>query len=79
MNANDTAKIIPTPTLGEGIIAKCVAAGLSWRLTSLDDRYFSRLAIVYVRQPNPLAGRQSCRITGTATSFGRTRGGPRMV
>jgi DNA invertase Pin-like site-specific DNA recombinase len=53
MSANDTTKTFPTPTSGEGMIAKRMAAGLSLRPTPLDDRHFSRLAIVYVRQSDP--------------------------
>ena len=53
MNATDKAKIPPIATLGEGMIAKRVAAGLGLRPSPLDDRHFSRLAIVYVRQSDP--------------------------
>jgi hypothetical protein len=53
MNATDTPKILPTPTPGEGTIAKRVAAGLGLRPTPLDDRHLSRLAIVSVRQSDP--------------------------
>ncbi len=53
MSATDTAKTVPTPTPGEGTIAKRVAAGLGLRATPLDDRHFNRLAIVYVRQSDP--------------------------
>jgi len=53
MNATDTPKAAPIATTGEGTIAARVAAGLGLRPSPLDDRHFSRLAVVYVRQSDP--------------------------
>ena len=53
MNATDTPKARPIAPPGEGTIATRVAAGLGLRPSPLDDRHFSRLAIVYVRQSDP--------------------------
>ena len=53
MNPIDTPQAPAVAPPGEGTIAKRVAAGLGLRPSPLDDRHFSRLAIVYVRQSEP--------------------------
>jgi hypothetical protein len=53
MNATDTPKRLPMARHGEGTIATRVAARLGLRPSPLDERHFSRLAIVYVRQSDP--------------------------
>ena len=53
MNATDTPQAIPIAAPGEGTIATRVAAGLGLRPTLLEEWYFLRLAIVYVRQSDP--------------------------
>ena len=53
MIATDTLGVFPFAPPGEGTIATRVAAGLGLRPSPFDDRHFSRLAIVYVRQSDP--------------------------
>jgi DNA invertase Pin-like site-specific DNA recombinase len=53
MTATDRPKAPRIAPPGEGTIAARVAAGLGLRPSPLDDRHFSRLAIVYVRQSEP--------------------------
>jgi DNA invertase Pin-like site-specific DNA recombinase len=53
MNATDTPKARSIATPGEGTIASRVAAGLGLRPSPFDDRHFSRLAIIFVRQSDP--------------------------
>ena len=53
MNAADNPRAFPAATPGEGMIAKRMAAGLGLRPSPLNDRHFSRVAIVFVRQSDP--------------------------
>ena len=53
MSATDRPKDPRIAPPGEGTIAARVAAGLGLRPSPLDERHWSRWAIVYIRQSEP--------------------------